>query len=118
MRGREGKGQNTLQKNKETKYIAEKQRDPSGKLYNSSIMENVIPVRIASRRCKKSRQRPLYFYRNLSRVNVTRQGPSKPKQIPQCLVLNARSIVKPDAYPALYAELKSNNIDVCCISET
>ena len=81
-------------------------------------MENVIPVRIASRRCKKSRQRPLYSYRNLSRVNVTRQGPSKPKQIPQCLVLNARSIVKPDAYPALYAELKSNNIDVCCISET
>lgn len=32
--------------------------------------------------------------------------------------MNARSIVKPDAYPALYAELKSNNIDVCCISET
>jgi hypothetical protein len=27
---------------------AEKQRDPSRKLYNSSIMENVIPVRIAS----------------------------------------------------------------------
>ena len=26
--------------------------------------------------------------------------------------------MKPDAYPALYAELKSNNIDVCCISET
>ncbi len=146
-------------------------------------MENVIPVRISSRRCKKSRQRPLHSYRNLSRgrgtgghwgqvplhflylgkkcpfsgmkvpyfhgievpflqnlsalfsqcpltfevlprplnlsrVNVARQGPSKPKQIPQCLVLNARSIVKPDAYPALYAELKSNNIDVCCISET
>ena len=81
-------------------------------------MENAIPVLISSRRGKKSRQKSLYSHRNLSRVNVIGQGPSKSKQIPQCLVLNARSIVKPDAYPALYAELKSNNIDVCCISET
>ncbi len=62
-------------------------------------MENAIPVRISSRRGKKSRQIPLHSHRNLSRVNVTGQRPSKPKQIPQCLVLNARSIVKPDAYP-------------------
>ena len=81
-------------------------------------MENAIPVRISSRRGKKSRQKPLNSHRNLSRVSVTGQGPSQPKQIPQCLVLNARSIVKPDTYPVLYAELKSNNIDVCCISET
>ena len=33
-------------------------------------------------------------------------------------MLNARSLVKPDAYPALYAELNSNNIDLCFISET
>ena len=64
------------------------------------------------------RQKPLYSYRNLSYVNLLRQEPSKPIQIRQCLVFNARSIVKADAYPALYAELKSNNIDVCCISET
>jgi hypothetical protein len=33
-------------------------------------------------------------------------------------VLNARSVVKLDAFPALYADIKSNNIDVCWISET
>jgi exonuclease III len=33
-------------------------------------------------------------------------------------VLNARSLVKPDVYPALYAELNTNNIDLCFISET
>ena len=38
--------------------------------------------------------------------------------IPCFLVLNARSIVKPDAFPALCADIMSNNIDICCISET
>ena len=44
--------------------------------------------------------------------------PSKPQQSPQCLVLNARSTVKPDAFSALCADVKTNNIDICCISET
>jgi hypothetical protein len=34
------------------------------------------------------------------------------------MVLNARSLAKPDAYAALYADIKSKNIDICCISET
>ena len=34
------------------------------------------------------------------------------------MVLNARSVAKPDASAALYADLKSKNVDVCCISET
>ena len=76
-----------------------------------------IPVRISSRRSK----RPRNFrqcYRNLTYVNFVGRNPSKPRQIPQCLVLNARSMAKPDAFPALYADIKSNNIDVCCLSET
>ena len=44
--------------------------------------------------------------------------PSKPQQILQCLVLKARSIIKPDAFSALYADIKTNDIDICCISET
>jgi hypothetical protein len=76
-----------------------------------------IPVRISSRRFKRSRNLQ-QRHRNLKYVNVIGPEPSKPQQIPQCLVLNARSIVKPDAFPALYADIKSNNIDVCCISET
>ena len=33
-------------------------------------------------------------------------------------MLNARSLVKPDAYSALHAELNGNDIDLCFISET
>ena len=89
-----------------------------GKPCNLSIIANVIPVRISSRRGRKTRLKPLYSCRNLSCVNLIRKEPSKPRHIPPCLVLNARWIVKLDVYSALYAELKGNNIDVCCIFET
>ncbi len=32
---------------------------------------------------------------------------------PLCMVVNARSLVKPGAASALYAELRSNKIDIC-----
>ena len=77
-----------------------------------------VPVRISSRRPKRPRNFP-QSHRNLRYVNIVGREPSKPQQIPQCLVLNARSIVKPDAFSALFAEIKTNNnIDICCISET
>ena len=41
-------------------------------------------------------------------------GPSVANGI---MVLNARSVAKPDVCTALYADLKSKNVDVCCISE-
>lgn len=47
--------------------------------------------------------------------------PSEPthcKVIPKCLVLNARLIAKPGAVHSLQAELSSNFIDLCFISET
>ena len=47
-----------------------------------------------------------------------RSGPSVAKQIPVFMVLNARSVAKPDACAALYVDLKSKNVDICCISET
>lgn len=81
-------------------------------------MVNAIATRISVRRSKQTRPKLRHTHRNLSYINGIKQEPTKPKLIPQCLVVNARSIVKPDAYPELYAELKSNNIDVCCISET
>ena len=34
------------------------------------------------------------------------------------MVLHAHSLVKADATPALYAELSSNNIDLCFVSES
>ena len=34
------------------------------------------------------------------------------------MVLNARYLAKPDAAPALYAELSNNNIDICFVSES
>ena len=76
-----------------------------------------VPVRISSRRSKRP-QNLHQRHCNLKYVNIVSREPSKPQQIPQCLVLNARSIVKPDAFSALYADIKTNNIDICCISET
>ena len=37
---------------------------------------------------------------------------------PKCLVLNARSLVKPDAASSLCTQVTTNKIDVCFISET
>ncbi len=43
--------------------------------------------------------------------------PPLAKVIPKCLVLNARSLAKPDAASALCTEVITNKIDVCFISE-
>ena len=48
--------------------------------------------------------------RTLSIVKINK-GPTAPKVVPKCIVLNAWSLAKPDAVPALYAELSNNNID-------
>ena len=45
-------------------------------------------------------------------------GLSAPKIIPHCMIINARSLAKPDAASALHAELHSNKIDICFVSET
>ena len=45
-------------------------------------------------------------------------GPTPPKVIPKCMVINARSLAKPGATSALYADLHSNKIDICFVSET
>ena len=54
---------------------------------------------------------------NLIRIPIT-SSPFKPKIIPKCLVMNARSFAKPDALPALHCELKTQKADICCVSET
>ena len=81
-------------------------------------MANQIPVRISSRKYSVRKPKPRYVCRNLTKVKIIGHEASKRRQIPKCLVLNARSLAKPEAYPALYAELNSNNIDLCFISET
>ena len=50
-------------------------------------------------------------------INLKR-GPPPTKAIPKCLVINARSLAKPDAPSALYTEMISNNIDICFVLET
>ena len=58
-------------------------------------------------------------HRTLTVVNLgDKPGPSAPKIIPKCIVICARSLAKPDAASALHAELYSNNIDICFVSET
>ena len=53
----------------------------------------------------------------LSIIKINK-GPTAPKIVPKCMVLNARFLEKPDAAPALYAELRNNNIDICYVSES
>ena len=55
---------------------------------------------------------------NLIQVKILKPGPPVSTIIPKCFVINARSIAKPDAAPALNAELITNNVDTCIISET
>ena len=55
---------------------------------------------------------------NLIAIKISKSGPPKRQIIPSCMVINARSVAKADAAPALHAELHSKNIDICFISET
>ena len=43
---------------------------------------------------------------------------SQPRIIPCCMVMNTRSVAKVDAFPALVAELLSNNCHLCFLTET
>ena len=79
---------------------------------------NKIPVRITPRTRQNSYTKSLRHCNNLRPIQVNKIAPSQPRLIPCCSVLNSRSIAKPDAFPALCADIKSNNIDVCCITET
>ena len=95
---------------------------------NEQTLFYTIPVRVTNRSLKNS---PYFFLnrrkldiatyhcpRVLTSIQMNKPGPSVPKQIPRCAVLNARFLAKPEACRTLYPDLKSNNIDVCCISET
>ena len=42
----------------------------------------------------------------------------KTHAVPKCMVINAHSLAKADAAPALCAELSSNDIDICFVSES
>ena len=79
---------------------------------------NKISVRITPRTRQHSHIKSLRHCSTLRPIQVNKTAPSQPRLIPCCSVLNARSIAKPDAFPALCADIKCNNIDVCCITET
>ena len=55
---------------------------------------------------------------NLVMVKTTKPGPTLPKTTPNCMVLNARLLVKPDVSSGLSTDLSSNKIDICIVSET
>ena len=58
------------------------------------------------------------YANNLISVKISKPSLNHPKIIPSCMVINARSLVKPDAAVALYTKLHTNNIDLCFVSET
>ena len=79
-------------------------------------VSKAIPTRITL-------DRPLYKstgsrnLNNLICVNLNKH-PTPRKIVPKCLIINARSLAKPDAAAALHSELSTNNIDICFVSET
>ena len=84
-----------------------------------------IPVRISDRCMTKRKPLPgkkrianSKRNTNLIQVKILKSSPPVSTIIPKCLVINARSIAEPDAVPALNAELITNNVDICIISET
>jgi hypothetical protein len=85
--------------------VQQKQRSTNSHFSNSNLIN--IPESIRRRNVC-----------NLISVNVSKPGPPSAKVIPKCLVLNARSLAKPDAASALCTEITMNKIDVCFISET
>ncbi len=77
-------------------------------------MANIIPVRITSRKRIISYSNR-HGSHNRQLVSISKQGPPVCKITPKCLVINARSIAKPDAASALIAELSTNDVDICII---
>ena len=78
-----------------------------------------IPVRITKRyRQGSPRYQQTIRPRVLTNVNINKSGPPRRRIVPVGLVLNARSLVKPDASAALHLELTNNNVDFCIITET
>ena len=51
-------------------------------------------------------------------IHVCKPGPPESCSIPTCIVINARSLAKPDACSALYLELNSLNVDLGIVTET
>ena len=55
---------------------------------------------------------------NLVTIHVRKPGPPLSRSIPTCILINARSLAKPEACPSLYLELNTHNVDVAIVSET
>ena len=51
----------------------------------------------------------------LTQVKINK-WPTSPRIVPKCMILDARSLAKPDAALALDAELSSNKMDICFVS--
>ena len=77
-----------------------------------------IPTLIPQDRKNANQLQSSGRHRTLTAVDLANKlGLSAPKIIPQCMVINAWSLAKPDAASALHAELHSNKIDICFVSE-
>ena len=89
-----------------------------GELFNICLMA-AIPVRITTRyRQRSSRYQQATRPRVLTDVNINKSGLPRRRIVRGGFVLNARSLVKPDASAALHLELTNNNVDFCIITET
>ena len=96
------------------KWVKEKRNNS---LSNIPTVVSRRPSRNINKRYTTMRNKSTNLSRSLISVKIEKT-PTAPKVVPKCMVINARSLVKADAAPALYAELSSNNIDLCFVSES
>ena len=67
---------------------------------------------------KIMKKHSLMLSANLITIKPLQNGPPAPKLIPKCMVINARSLAKPQAASALNTELSTWEIDICFVCET
>ena len=79
-------------------------------IQNHTSCNRTTPLRV-----NKARHGPRNLH-NLVMVKTAKPGPTLPKITPNCTVLNARSLVKPDATSGLSTYLSSNKINICIVS--
>ena len=82
------------------------------------IVKSRRPCQVLNQYDRKHKSTQVCYRPGLVPVKIVGRGPTIPKYVPVCMVINARSLAKVDAVPALFAELKHNNVDICIVSET
>ncbi len=92
--------------------------NPANKHQKIEIVESRRPCQVLNHYDRNHKSTQVCYRPGLVPVKIVGRDPTIPKYVPVCMVINARSLAKVNAVPALFAELTHNNVDICTVSET